>query len=545
MSAVTPTLLSEGSPMDPALQIRSIDVLREVDRVPQAEIRVLDGDAARRRFAVSDSGFFDPGAHVEIKLRNEGQPDATVFKGVVVRQSVEADGAGGGLVIGLKDEAVKLALTRRSALFQDMTDDAILRQIVTGAGLTVGVLGATQPQHAAMVQYACTSWDFLLSRADALGLLVLVEDGRVSFVPMTQTGSPVQRFEYGMSDLLSFEIEADGSTQLEAVESAAWSLPDLALTAPSRSSATATPPGDLDAVRLAQALGAGVSAITHAVPLAAEEAQAFADATLARSRLSLCRGRISLPGTTAVKPLDWVEIQGVGRHYSGAALVTGTRHRVDLHGWRTDVQLGLSPERFSRREGIGESPAKGLLPAAPGLQIGVVAAFEADPTGELRVKVCIPAVDAARAVVWARLASPDAGSGRGAYVRPEPGDEVVLGFLADDPRHPVILGSLFGSRNAPPQVFGAPDAANEKRGMVTKAGTTIAFTDGQRPSVSIETAGGNKLLLDDDAEGVKISDSHGNTIQLNQSGVVLRSAGDFTIDASGDVQIKGTRVDIQ
>jgi uncharacterized protein involved in type VI secretion and phage assembly len=281
------------------------------------------------------------------------------------------------------------------------------------------------------------------------------------------------------------------------------------------------------------------------VPVSPDELDAWANATMARSRLSMCRGRIAIAGIAAIKLLDVMEIIGVGKRFTGQALVTGIRQLVDSKGWRTDVQFGLSPERFSRRGDIQEAPAAGLLPGARGLQVGIVAAFEADPDKELRVKVLLPAVDPSKGLVWARLASPEAGNGRGYYFRPEKDDEVIVGFLNDDPRYPVILGSLYGSKNAPASAMGTPSDKNEHKGLCSKKGTTIAFVDGDKPQVFIETANKNKLLFDDDGEAIVLSDQHGNSITLDKDGIVLKSAKDLTIDASGNVQIKGSQVDVK
>lgn len=540
MGAVTATLLRDGEKMDPTFEILSIDVRREVDRVPQAELRLKDGSAAKRKLAIVESGFFDPGGSIEIQLRREGEEDVTVFKGVVVRQAVEAGPRGSTLVVGLRDAAVKLTAARRSAVFTEKSDDAIAEQLITDAGLAAGTLTATEPTHAEMVMYRSTPWDFLLSRADAQGLVVVVADGEVSLLPMAVPGSATHTLEYGISEILELEVEADASGQLEGVESVGWSLADQKATEPSKAESVAASPGDLDGEEVAGLLGNGVCTLSHPVPVAPEELAAWATSTMARSRLSLCRGRIAIPGDTSIKLMDGLEILGLGGRFSGMALVTGVRHRVDAGGFRTDVQLGLDPERFCRRTGIQDAPAAGLLPAASGLQIGVVGDFEEDPDKELRVRVLLPAVDPAEGVVWARLASPDAGKERGFYFRPEPGDEVVVGFLNDDPRHPVILGALFGSANAPAGAMGTPDDANEKKGIVTKKGTSITFVDADKPSVLIETAGKNSLLIDDDGEAVVLTDQHGSTITMNKDGIEIKSAKDLKIDAGGDVQIKSS-----
>ncbi|NUQ74168.1 MAG: type VI secretion system tip protein VgrG [Polyangiaceae bacterium] len=539
MGAVTPTILSEGQPMDPGYEVLSIDIRREVNRIPQAEIRVIDGDAAKRAFTVSDATFFEPGAAIEIKLRYEGGEDTTVFKGVVVRHGIEASHEGSVLVVGVKDAAVKLTGARRSAVYSKMTDDAIIQKLITDAGLTAGTVEATQPEHAEMVQYNATAWDFIVSRADAQGLLVAVEDGTISLLKMALADSAAHRFEYGISEILNVEIEADAGHQFEGVESVAWSLKEQKLTDAAKAASAPVSPGNLDGEKLGKALGNGTFRLSHPVPVAPEELKAWADARMARSRMALCRGRIGVPGFAGLKLLDGMEIAGIGARFNGATVVTGFRHRVDASGWRTDVQFGLPPEGFSRSDHIADAPAAGLLPAVSGLQMGVVADFASDDEEELRVKVRLPGIDEdKKGIVWARLASPEAGKGRGSFFRPEPGDEVVVGFLNDDPRHPVILGSLFGSKNAPPEAMGTPSDKNEQKGIVTKKGTTIGFVDADKASVFIETASKNKLLLDDDAESISLTDQHGSSITLSKDGIVLKSAKDLVIDAGGDVEIK-------
>src|SRR5262245_23458730 len=123
MPPVTPTILNEGNPMDPSYELVSIDIRREVNRIPHAELRLIDGSIAQQNFAISDTGFFEPGANIEIKLRYEDEEDETVFKGIVVRHGVEVVQDSSLLVVGIKDAAVKLTKTRRSAVFQKKTDD--------------------------------------------------------------------------------------------------------------------------------------------------------------------------------------------------------------------------------------------------------------------------------------------------------------------------------------------------------------------------------------------------------------------------------------
>lgn len=544
MSAVSVTIFSDGRPMSSALEVLSIDIRREVNRIPQAELRVVDGDSARRRFAISDGGFFDPGSRIEIKIRYEGKPDTTVWKGVVVRHGMEAGPGGYVLSVGMKDAACKLAGARQSVLFQKKTDSAIIKELITDAGLSAGDIPDTRPEHPEMVRYGCSAWDFIVSRAEAQGLLVVAEDGRVSASRIELAGPTRHKFEHGIGEIYELEIEADAGSQYEAIESVAWDLKEQKLTDPQKASGAPVAPGDLESAKLGREAGQGRARLTHPVPVLADELKAWADGRLLRSQLALCRGRLVVPGRGDIRPMDIIEIAGVGRHFRGKTLITGLRHRVDRQGWRTDVQFGLPSTLFAQSPDIADAPAAGLLPAVSGLQIGVVESLDEDPDDELRVEIRLPAVDAGHKTLWARLSAPDAGKGRGYVFRPEPRDEVVVGFFNNDPRHPVILGALYGSKNTVPDDL-APSDKNEHRGIVTKKGTTIGFVDSDKASVYIRTPNKNKLLLDDDEEEIRVSDQHGNQIVLSKDGVLIKSSKDLKIEASGDVEIKGRRVDIK
>ena len=239
-----------------------------------------------------------------------------------------------------------------------------------------------------------------------------------------------------------------------------------------------------------------------------------------------------------------MEVAGIGTRFNGTTLVTGIRHRIDAQGWQTDVQFGLSAERFAARPDIVDLPAAGLLPAVHGLQIGIVDAFAEDPDKQFRVKVILPGIDAENGAIWARLASPDAGKDRGYFFRPEPGDEVVVGFFNDDPRQAVILGAMYSAKNTPPKDVAQLTADNIDKAIVTKKGTTIKFDD-QKAAVSIVTPEANTIVLDDDAQTIQITDQHGNAITMDQDGITIKSAKDVKIDASGNVEITGQKVDVK
>jgi Rhs element Vgr protein len=541
MAVVTSTIFSGKETMKATYRLLSIDVCTEVNRIPFAEIRILDGNVLNE-YEVSDGTFFEPGKLIGIKLRYEKKTDdIIVFEGMVVRQTMEWGADGTVLVVGLKDIAVKLTTKRQSAVYTTKTDEQIIKALLKAADVGAGTFSPGGPEHPSMVQYDCSAWDFILLRAEALGKLVTVESGAVSVRAMTSAGAATHKFTWG-TDMYEFEVEATAENPYKAVESVAWDPSLNTLTNPStKATASVTPPGNLNAGALASTIGRETCLLKHPVPVLANELSFWADGRLARSQLAMLRGRITIPGNAKLKLLDTLELIGVGKRFSGKAMITAIRHRHDTAGWRTEVQFGLSPERLCERTDIASAPAAGLLPPVRGLQIGVVAAFQLDQQkgreNELRVKVILPGVDTeASSAVWARLASFDAGPKRGFYFRPEEGDEVIVGFLHDDPRHPVILGNLWGAKNNAPAGIKPPSAANDEKGIVTKSGTMVHFKDGAQPSLSISTAGGNKITIDD-AVGITLKDKHGHSILMNSNGITLDAGG-------GNVTIKGAKVDV-
>jgi uncharacterized protein involved in type VI secretion and phage assembly len=143
--------------------------------------------------------------------------------------------------------------------------------------------------------------------------------------------------------------------------------------------------------------------------------------------------------------------------------------------------------------------------------------------------------------VWARVATLDAGAERGTFFRPEVDDEVVLGFLHGDPAHPVILGMLHSSAKAPPI---EPSEDNHEKAYVSREGLRFHFDDDQKV-ITLETPGGNKIVLSDADEGIVLEDQHGNKIQMNGDGVAVTSAQEITLAAQTDLKTEATNLELK
>jgi Rhs element Vgr protein len=448
--------------------------------------------------------------------------------------------------------AITMTRSRHSRVFANKSDAEVMRQLISQANLKVGRLARTPITHPELVQFNVSDWDFIACRSDVLGLAIRVQCGEISALPLA-LGAPKRTLDYGLDDTRELELELDGAQQWASLKVQSWDRAKLAPTAPVRAKPANLQIGNQLDTLLAEAVAASAATLLHGAPTAPAELQAWADARLLRSRLSLLRGTAVVDGDADLQPLDTVEIKGVGQRFNGKALVSGVTHTIDGDGWRSQLRLGLSADWFARTAELAEVPAAGLLPPAIGLQIATVASLAVDPDGELRVQVKLPQMAADQALQWARPLSPDAGAGRGFVFRPEVGDEVVIGFLNDDPRQPLILGALFGSKNKPPQPLQSPDKTNPLRAIVSRAGSRIVFDD-KTPALHIETTAAgeasgeykNKISLDEKAKTITIEDQHNNKIELSDKGISLTSDKDITISAKGNIKLESqAKLDLQ
>lgn len=507
-------VLIDGEAISGEVPVQTITVQKLFNRIATAKIEIFDGNVTERDFPLSNKDTFKPGNEIEIQLGYHNETK-TVFKGIIVRHRLKAGRDGSThLFVEAKDEALKLTTARRSAYFFNKKDSEIIELLAGEAGLEVEVED-TPVTHEEMVQYNCSDWDFIVSRAEMNGMMVLASNNKLTLKKPQVAGEPVYVATFG-ENIFEFEAELDARRQLKKVESAAWNYADQQTERSAEGSASFSEAGDLSADDLADVLESEII-LRHAGNLAGEQLDAWSNAYTLRSKLSKICGRVRVQGVaepptglaglvpgglgsllggeeeTAIKPGDVIELKGVGDKFNGKVLVTGVLHQFGGN-WTTDLQFGWAEEWFHQRDDVVEAPAAGLLPGVRGLQIGKVVNVD-DTQGEFRVQVKMPLVNNDEDGTWARVATLDAGSNRGTFYRPLEGDEVVLGFLNDDPRDAVVLGCLHSSNKASPLPNG-----QKQYGYVSENGL--------------------KLIFDDDNKSIELTDGT-NSIKIESSGITI------------------------
>ena len=120
-------------------------------------------------------------------------------------------------------------------------------------------------------------------------------------------------------------------------------------------------------------------------------------------------------------------------------------------------------------------------------------------------------------------------------------DEVIVGFINNDPRHAVVLGMLNSSAKPAP-ITAADD--NHEKGYVSRSEMKMIFNDDKK-SFSLETPGGNKFLITEEDKKIHLEDQNGNKITMNEDGIKMESIKDIILKASGDIKAEGTNISIK
>jgi phage protein D/phage baseplate assembly protein gpV len=508
-----------GADVEPAvkLDVLEIDVSEEVGRHARATLLLRNWAADTRTVTYADGDLFAPGAEVEVSLGWQGEL-VPVFAGVVTAVTGHfGTAAGPTLEVACRSRSTLLATLPRTRTYEDATDGDVVSDLAAAYGLTADAEnGPSQP---AVAWQRTADWDWLVARAERLGWVTYVRDKTLVFRPAAQPSDGDLTLAYGTT-VRELRIAEDVAGMPETVRAHGWSAGLEPVDAEAETG--------LDSEWPLREADSGTPAAVGSDEVDAL-ARAGAEAAKARRR----SGRGATIGLPRLRCDSWLRLDGIGSRLGGSHYVSAVRHRMGRAGFTTEFQLGLPAPLV---------PPPAAPAAATTLAAGVVADLD-DPLGHGRVKVRFPWLPAADPV-WARLAVLDAGPSQGTWFVPDVDQEVVVGWLDADRRFPVVLGALWNDTQQPPESMDA--AKNDVRAVVTRSGHRLAFDDKQDGTVTLTTAGGHAVVLDDGAGSITLTEKGGTaSLTLSSDGIVLEAkSGDVTLKApAGKVAVEAGQLD--
>jgi Rhs element Vgr protein len=534
---VSYTIKANGNLIADSFEVVAIDVERAINRIGTAKITINlpFGAGEDLTFELSETADFALGNTMEIAVGSVDEKQ-TVFEGIIVNQTIRNYGDGSNeWVLRCSEDSVKMTLGHKSKNFANLKDSAVIASIISDHGLSAAV-DSTDVTHKQLVQYQCNDWDFVLERAEANGLLVYMEDSKINVKKPLSSGSPSLLIDFE-TDVLNYDLGIDARHQLNSVTCSAWDGAKLATATGKSTEPTLSAQGDQKGTAIAAKFDANPALFGTSTPLVQEEIKNWADAVLLKSRMSKISGHVTFYGNASAKLNGLVKLSGFGARFNGTPMVSSIRHEVRTGFWQTTLGFGISPQWYHAQRPVDAPPAGGLLPAVQGLQHGVVLKISDDPDGLYRIKVDAPFLLGNSDGIWARLIQFYATSTKGSFFIPEVGDEVILGFLNGDPRYPVIIGSVYSTKNKPKYT---PDAKNSIKAIVTKNDLKIELDD-ENKVITISTPAGNQFVLSDKNKSILLKDQSGNKVEMTSNGISLNSIKDVKIDAKGKISLSAVQ----
>lgn len=516
--------------------IESMIISRDINRVPIAQLRFIDGGVADvERFEAGNSDVLIPGNPIEIKAGYHAN-DQSVFKGIIVSQSIKIDAKSSKLQVICKHELVKMTIGRKNDIFIDKKDSEVINSKLQAYSIHKEV-EATEIVFPQLLQNDVSDWDYTLQRIDVNGMVLIPTLEGVKVKKPVVESNEKYNVTYGDS-LISVDLEIDSRRQLSKVKGVSWDAASQ-----ERLNAISNPEdsvtlGNLNPNTLADTIGLDEYLLQTPAGLSTEMLDMWTTSRLQKSKIAFARGKIKIKGIADLDPGDTIRLSGLSDRFNGNFYVGGLKHIIRGGEWITEIQAGLSDEWYVQETPRVESPPNGgWAPAIHGLSIGIVKQIDQDPEGNYRVKVILPILDKDTVSVWARLSHLYATQDAGYFFMPELEDEVVLGFVNEDPHYPIILGSLY-SKNRGPELN--PTSENPEKAIITKNKLKIHFNDEEK-ILTIITPAENQFVLDDANETITISDQNNNVIELSSNGISLTSDNDISLTAQGNIILEATQ----
>ena len=517
----------------------AIIINKEVNRIPSARLVFVDGNSSEEKFEASNDSLFVPGNAIEIQAGYQSD-NHVLFTGIIIKQSVKIRSNNSILTIECRDKTIKATVGRKNKYYTDgVKDSDVISTILRPYGLQADI-ETTEVTHKELIQFESTDWDFIVSRADVNGRICLVEDGKITIKKPALSDAPVLSLVFGAT-IIELDAEIDARHQFKSVKAKSWGSDDQAVTETDAANPGISMNGNLSSSQLADVIGLNEYVLKHGGAVEEAELQSWGKALWSKHQLAKVRGRVRFKGIHTVKPGNIIELTGVGDRYNGKSFVSAVQHFISAGDWQTDAQLGISPEWFSHEQEIMAPPASGLLPAISGLQVGKVTQLENDPEGRERIKVYLPIINNDEQGTWARVSTLDAGNERGSFFLPEVGDEVIVGFINDDPRDAIVLGMMNSS--AKPAPLQAEDT-NHKKGFVTRSKMKMIFDD-EKKSFTLETPVGKKIVVDEDAKLIKLEDENGNKLVMDSNGISIESCKEIKMKATTDFKLESVNAEVK
>lgn len=159
-----------------------------------------------------------------------------------------------------------------------------------------------------------------------------------------------------------------------------------------------------------------------------------------------------------------------------------------------------------------------------------------DEKGLGRVRVRFHWMEDTEKSPWLRVTTPHAGAGKGIFLMPEVGEEVIVGFEGDSPTKPYVIGSVYHGKAK----CTFSNGGNDVKAFQSKSGNKLVLNDKDK-SLMVEDAEGNKVMIDGKGN-IDISSSESIKLTCGDSILEMKKDGTISITGKKAVEIKSDSI---
>lgn len=302
-----------------------VSVQQDTEALSACTLQLSAWDDKKVDLAWVDSDTFAIGGELEVKL---GRVDAlkSVFQGEITGVELEfVEEEAPRFIVRGYDRRHRLLRGTRVRSFTKMKDSDIADRIARDHGLSSDVVDS-KVKHDYVLQDGRSDLDFLRARAAPIGYEVLVDGKTLRFRPIqTKAGADVT-LKAG-SDLTSFSARLTSRHQVGKVEVRGWdpsakqAVVGVAASGQESSMGSKGGPSEMDKAFSKATLNLVDRAVTGQ-----DEADRIALGVLERLALAFVHAEGTCPGRADLRAGAVVDVQGVGKRFSGKYVLTSVTH---------------------------------------------------------------------------------------------------------------------------------------------------------------------------------------------------------------------------
>ncbi|MEO5583028.1 MAG: hypothetical protein ABIR66_10060, partial [Saprospiraceae bacterium] len=341
-------VLVDGEKLKDQYIIQTINVHRKINKIATSEFTFLDGSPSEVDFELQNKDVVTPGKVIIINAGYHQKDLKKIFEGVVLKVGISIKPGGHSEVTCYcVNKAHYLTVGRHNKYFTDKKDNEIFSEIIGDYGLNKSV-ETTKIKHPQVIQYGCCDWDFIISRMEINGLILLTEDDKIKIKKPEYSDGPIHLLTYG-TDILKTELEINGGFQLKKVKTISWDPADQRLKEATNRDVSVNNQGNSGNIEfslLAEKFNKKEYLMQSTGELPETDLEEWATSQFQRAKMSRTTGSLTCNGTEKFKPDTIVELKGLGRWFDGKAYIREVNHVIQSGSWIVEIFVGWEKDWF-------------------------------------------------------------------------------------------------------------------------------------------------------------------------------------------------------